>query len=926
MKSLLEKKDRWGNRAGLWVMTAAVFLIPVGWWSFQKIELHNDVENWLPHDDPQSEMLRWYKGQFGVENRILVSWDGSSLNDPRTALLVDKLMGTKDSQGIRHGGIEHVKAVITPQSVIHKMSETSRGKIDTDEALNRLEGVLVGKGKLKIKLSERGRNAVRRVKQLLEHRLEDEFGFSITFHDSYWKNLDSIELPEEVYQDDTFPTPDDHDFQISWRGMHQDLKKTGEIVRVVTNLHDTSVSGESYPLVEKCFFFKGSPIAVAVVLSDAGSADEKGSIAAIRQAAEESLIPEEALHLGGKTIAGTTLNREVRKTAWNTDASMLAFHKRSPLVTSIVVGIMLAFLLLRSMRMAVLVLIVANYTTFLAVSIVPVTHGSMNMVLVVMPTLLSVLTISAAIHVGNYWNWAASENPQDAVARAIKMARQPCWLASITTAIGMISLATSSLTPVKDFGIYSAIGCLISAVVVLYVFPTLLEYWSPNSPPKGEMSRFGWKLLGRVLIRRRWLVIVMFVAVFAAGTWGLKQFRTETKVIKFFPEKSRITKDYRFLEDELAGILPVDIVVKFDRKSQDDLNFLQRMEMIRKIEAGLRETSEISGTFSLADFFRPEDAPSEDARRTKKMAYYKKASETENRILKSGKTSSSFLSKVSKKDVLKRADGHRFQLQKNDELWRITAQVAVMNNRSYADLATQVDEIAKSVLKYHPGTDHLVTGTVPIFLRTQQAVLKSLVLSFGLAFALIGFMFVILLRSPLAGILAMIPNLFPVGVIFGLVSWFGMAIDIGTMITASVALGIAVDGTLHLVIWFREDLKKGVSRSRAVIDSLAHCGPAMTQTAVALGLGLLMLWPTDLILISRFGWMMAALIGTALVADVILLPALLAGPLGYVIQNKTISANVVDDDENGSPRTVRKPHFLSIGAKRGRSFRVDSQK
>ena len=97
----------------------------------------------------------------------------------------------------------------------------------------------------------------------------------------------------------------------------------------------------------------------------------------------------------------------------------------SPLLLSALVGVLLAFVLLRSFQLATLVLVVANYTTLLAVALVPITHGSMNMVLVVMPTLLLVLTVSAAIHVANYWKHTAYKNMRTAVAEAVG-APSPC--------------------------------------------------------------------------------------------------------------------------------------------------------------------------------------------------------------------------------------------------------------------------------------------------------------------------------------------------------------------------------------------------------------------------------------------------------------------------------------------------------------------
>jgi len=142
----------------------------------------------------------------------------------------------------------------------------------------------------------------------------------------------------------------------------------------------------------------------------------------------------------------------------------------------------------------------------------------------------------------------------------------------------------------------------------------------------------------------------------------------------------------------------------------------------------------------------------------------------------------------------------------------------------------------------------------------------------------------VLLRSIRGGLITMLPNLMPVIIVFGLLSWGWLRVDIGTMITASVALGIAVDGTLHLITWFQELLKRGHTIPDAVTGALEHCGPAMWQTSAVIGLGMLALLPAELLLISRFGWMLAALIFAALVSDIIFLPALLAGPLGTLIQ------------------------------------------
>jgi uncharacterized membrane protein YdfJ with MMPL/SSD domain len=253
-----------------------------------------------------------------------------------------------------------------------------------------------------------------------------------------------------------------------------------------------------------------------------------------------------------------------------------------------------------------------------------------------------------------------------------------------------------------------------------------------------------------------------------------------------------------------------------------------------------------------------------------------------------------------------------------DELWRITAQAAVASDADYGLLTQELNARVQSVLRMHPGATHVVTGTIPLFLRTQQAVLDSLVMSFALAFAVIAVVMMVLLRNPLAGLIAMLPNLMPVGTVFGLISWCGQHVDVGSMVTASVALGIAVDGTLHLLSWFRKGVAAGLSRREAVQQALGHCGPAMWQTSATVGISLLMLAPAELLLVSRFGWLMASLIGTALIADVIFLPALLMGPLGRLIERSVAPGKPthpegepsINADENA--RTILRPprpHF-----------------
>ena len=195
------------------------------------------------------------------------------------------------------------------------------------------------------------------------------------------------------------------------------------------------------------------------------------------------------------------------------------------------------------------------------------------------------------------------------------------------------------------------------------------------------------------------------------------------------------------------------------------------------------------------------------------------------------------------------------------------------------------------------GPLHVVyTGVIPVVYKAQRTLLYSLVESIGLAFVLIALVMVMLLNpgqfpiswlSPsnlgngmMAGAISMIPNVFPVLLVFGIMGHLGIAIDIGTMMTASVAMGVAVDDTIHFLSWFRQNLDKGLSRGEALIETYRRVGPAMTQTTIVGGLGLFVFSLSTFTPTQRFGTLMLTMLAAALVGDLIMLPALLSSPLG----------------------------------------------
>ena len=900
MNNLFGKHDRWGHGHALWILVAMVFVIPPAWWAVRQVDMHNDVSNWLPAHDPQAKTLNWFHDQFGSEERLLISWESSSLTDPRLGEVVTALRGTSgDSSVDRRTGSPYLKKVSSP---VDALKQILKSKVEPEDAVARLAGTIIGIGPLQIRLSDVGRARLQTTKDLIAEMVDAEFGVPAVITERTEEQIaNAIPLVLEINEDKTVEIPPiDSDLKVSWSTMTPGSQHVAAFQQRLAKL---SANGDQ--LIERCFQQPGSPVALSIVLSEEGRAERSEAIDDIRERFASVGIPEPELRMGGSPVAGNALNQGVKQAAWNRNVPVSNFLYRSPVLTSFLVGIVLSVLLLRSLRLVLLVQIVAGYTMFLSVAMVPVTGGSMNMVVVVMPTLLMVLTLSAAIHIVNYWKHATESGTENAVQTAIRAARLPCTLAAITTALGLLSLTTSPLAPVGDFGLYSAVGCSISLVAVLYGLPALLLVGLRPKSIQKTASNGGnfWDSFGRFLIQHRTAVTATALTLFVGCLVGLTRFQTQVKVIRYFPEDSRLVQDYNFLEQQLSGIVPVEVIVRFDEASQDQVTFLERQKIVQDVQDEIRNHPEISGVISLATFLpEPAKRPAPTANRALRMLYRRRSNETAIRVKAQGDSSSGFLVNAEASNDLAESGDNGLNAA-GDELWRITAQVGIQSDFDYADLQPDLDRRTSAILKRTPGASHVVTGMVPVFLRTQQAVLESLINSFAMAFATIAVVLICVLRNPLAGLLTMLPNLFPVGVVFGAVSWFGMQTDIGTMITASVALGIAVDGTLHLLTWYKKRIAAGESQDDAVRQALAHCGAALWQTSAVVGIGLLMLWPAELRLISRFGWVMSALIGTALIADLVLLPAMLAGPLGRMIA-KTVTARMrVEQDKIDSGKS-----------------------
>ncbi len=187
----------------------------------------------------------------------------------------------------------------------------------------------------------------------------------------------------------------------------------------------------------------------------------------------------------------------------------------------------------------------------------------------------------------------------------------------------------------------------------------------------------------------------------------------------------------------------------------------------------------------------------------------------------------------------------------------------------------------------HPITG-VFTGIVPIVYQAQRMLLSSLTDSTLYSFLTITPIMMIVSRSFIGGCVAMIPNLLPILLVFGGMGWLGIAIDIGSLMTASIALGVAVDDTIHFLARYCEELEHRYDVREAIVEAYCHCAIPTLQAALVSGLGLSVFAFSTFAPTQRFGWLMLSILFAGVVAELVLLPAILASPLGkfFVVRSK----------------------------------------
>lgn len=505
----------------------------------------------------------------------------------------------------------------------------------------------------------------------------------------------------------------------------------------------------------------------------------------------------------------------------------------------------------------------------------------------------------------------------DALSKSYGKTGLAIMVTTITTTAGVLALTTSELVPIQVFGMMSAFGVVMAFFFTLVLLPILLDLWHPGAPTADDASladRLGdrWNRLsnstktGTALVyvvavylmlgpwvgtyitvislltyvvvnwqlailsavpnfvaRRPWLVLSVFAGLFALCSYGMTLIRIDSNMTELTKEGSAIRVAYETVDENMAGAMSMVIMV--DTHTSDGLynpRLMQAMDQLQnRIET--RYSDQVTRTNSLANIVKDtyqimsDDDPAyyrvpDDAQMISQLLYlFNSANPEDRRALVSDDYSRSHIS-------LNIYNAGSYQYQ-----------------RFFEEISQEIDEVFGPLESEFPELEIYLTGSMALLMRMADEVANSQFSSFTFAIAVISVIMILTLGSFQGGIMAMIPNMIPALLGFGLMGLLGIALDTDTLLIAPLIIGIAVDDTIHFMTHYRVELIRTGSISESLVSTIRDVGQAVMFTTMVLGLGFALLSFSDYLGMAKMGFFGSAAIFVALLCDLFLIPAMI---------------------------------------------------
>ena len=578
-------------------------------------------------------------------------------------------------------------------------------------------------------------------------------------------------------------------------------------------------------------------------------------VRAVRRITEQYDREDFAIAIAGDPVVIHTYNRTMNR-------DILIIISLSLLTVAVFLG-----LFFRRVSGVVLPEIVIASALFSTAGVFAIFQVSLKITTIVLPAFLLAVSVGDAVHVMAifYRRFQQGSEAEDAMAYALGHSGLAIVLTSLTTATGLLSFSLAELTAIADIGLFGALGVMLALVYTIFLLPAMISLVPikrmPAAKGKKERSALDGVLLffAGTSVGHPKKILVVCLCLFALSIGFFFKVAYSHNVIKWLPRHEPVVRDVPAIDGRLRGSITIEAVV--DTRSTNgvqDPDFLMRIEQAAdRVQAIKNEFLYVGKVISINDIIKE----IHQSLHENQPAYYRvpdTRSVIAQELLLFENSGSDDLERIVDRDYSKT---------------RISIKIPWVDAVHIDDFIGALQALFDDVFVGQAEVEF--TGVTALMARSIPAALHSMATSYTIAFAFITIMMIVFAGSLKIGLLSMSANLLPIFMIMGLMGASGIHLDMSTVMIGSIAIGIVVDDTVHFLYNFNKYYKRTGVVSEAVVETMLGTGRALLMTSIILSAGFFILLVSSISLLRVFGVLTGLTILFALLADFLLVPALI---------------------------------------------------
>ncbi|MGD9085641.1 MAG: efflux RND transporter permease subunit [Desulfobacterales bacterium] len=536
---------------------------------------------------------------------------------------------------------------------------------------------------------------------------------------------------------------------------------------------------------------------------------------------------------------------------------------RLPPVTLLLIAIIL-LCLFRKLRYILIPLICVGLALTWTFGLMALLRIPLSMLTMIVPVFLIAVGTAYCLHIVSEYIACQEEtgSPKEVTTRTFSHIAFPTFLAVLTTIIGLGSLFINRIAMIQEFALFSCFGMLSILVIILTFLPAAMSLMPVSSTtqkkeeaPSSLFQRFIDIIIDLNLNHQKVTLPIIAVVVLICLI-GILRIRVETNPVGYFKENTEIKRNFNDIYQHLSGSFPINVAM--ENAEADYFQDPAHLAEIERLQVFLEKLPGVDKTISFADYL-------------KLVNYALNKFEHKHYVLPQEgfevRMAINNYPTMLGEDMLTRFMNPEFSKT------NILLLTHVSSSKDFLHIRDKITEHVKQHFSKDLKWD--VTGlgmtiAVSSELLTSGQV-KSLSITMVLVFAI---MFALFLSSKV-GLIALVPNIFPIVINFGIMGWFGVELSMVTSLIASIAIGLAVDDTIHYLVRYNREFKTDLDEKRAIRETLTRVGRPVTFTTVTICVGFSILIFSSFKPTAIFGVMMVITSLAALVGDLIVLPSLI---------------------------------------------------